>query len=320
MKLSLLAPIIAFGFCGGVVGCNEFLGIHEIDDGHDGGVGARGDAGVDASVDAGAEASVDAGAEASVEAGAEASVEAGADGGIEASAATEGADGGCFPRPSGILSWWRAEGDAMDFVGPNNGTLTSVTFVQGVVGQAFHFNGPDAASYVVASAVNLPLGSADRTAELWVRLTVSHQGPVAGYSDGLFFGYGVWGTDYETFELAVTGGGSTPNDTFTFSDWQGSAPSNALAEQAWHHVATTWSNGTLSMYVDGALANAYSAFGTLATDTGSVYIGGISQQAVGTEDPAWLGGDVDEVTVYSRALSAGEIQGIYAAGSDGKCH
>ena len=65
MKLSLLTPIVAFALSGGMVACNALLGIHEIDDRPDGGVGARGDAGVDASVDAGAEASVDAGAEAS---------------------------------------------------------------------------------------------------------------------------------------------------------------------------------------------------------------------------------------------------------------
>jgi hypothetical protein len=28
---------------------------------------------------------------------------------------------------------------------------------------------------------------------------------------------------------------------------------------------------------------------------------------------------IDEVTVYSRALTASEVQGIYAVGSAGKC-
>jgi hypothetical protein len=318
MKLSLLTPIVAFALSGGMVACNALIGIHEIDDGLDAGV----DASADASVDASADTRMDAGADARMDAGADARMDAGADGGFDASDAAEGGqDGGCFPPPSSILSWWRAEGDAVDSVGPNNGTLTSVTFVQGVVGQAFHFNGPNAASYVAAGALGLPSGSDDRTMELWARLDVSHQGPNAGFSTGLFFGYGAWGEANETYELCVTGGGAsdTPNDSLTFSPWKSSVASSVLSEQTWHHVAATWSNGTLTMYLDGSLATSDTIFPSLATTVGPVYIGGISQQAIGTDDPAWLGGDVDEVAVYSRALSAAEIKGIYAAGGQGKC-
>jgi hypothetical protein len=49
----------------------------------------------------------------------------------------------CVQPPSELVSWWPAEGDAIDIVGGNNGTLqgNDVTFVPGKVGQAFHFNG-----------------------------------------------------------------------------------------------------------------------------------------------------------------------------------
>src|SRR2546426_844471 len=43
----------------------------------------------------------------------------------------------CVPAPSGLVSWWRGNGDANDVVGGNNGTLQGgVTFVPGKVGQA----------------------------------------------------------------------------------------------------------------------------------------------------------------------------------------
>ncbi len=29
----------------------------------------------------------------------------------------------CTPAPPGLVSWWRAEGNALDWVGGNNGTL-----------------------------------------------------------------------------------------------------------------------------------------------------------------------------------------------------
>src|SRR5262245_30843672 len=47
--------------------------------------------------------------------------------------------------PAGLVSWYRAEGNASDFAGSNNGTLQGgATFTTGEVGQAFSLNGTDA--------------------------------------------------------------------------------------------------------------------------------------------------------------------------------
>src|SRR5437667_9555192 len=47
------------------------------------------------------------------------------------------ADAACGPAPSGLVSWWRAEGDYTDCQGANNGTqVGSVPFAAGKVGQA----------------------------------------------------------------------------------------------------------------------------------------------------------------------------------------
>lgn len=46
------------------------------------------------------------------------------------------------PYPSGLVSWWRAEGNTNDTIGTNHATLNgSVTYALGLVGQAFSFNG-----------------------------------------------------------------------------------------------------------------------------------------------------------------------------------
>ncbi|HEY2083077.1 MAG TPA: hypothetical protein VGI88_09855, partial [Verrucomicrobiae bacterium] len=43
----------------------------------------------------------------------------------------------CTPPASGLVGWWRAEGNADDAVGGNNGTLVGgVGFGTGEVGQA----------------------------------------------------------------------------------------------------------------------------------------------------------------------------------------
>ena len=53
--------------------------------------------------------------------------------------------------PSGLVAWWPGNGNALDIVDGNNGTLTGgVTYTNGEVGQAFDLDGTS--GYVVAPA------------------------------------------------------------------------------------------------------------------------------------------------------------------------
>jgi hypothetical protein len=47
----------------------------------------------------------------------------------------------CVPPPAGLVSWWPGEGNAQDITGPNDGTLQGGTTFEGIVGQAFRFDG-----------------------------------------------------------------------------------------------------------------------------------------------------------------------------------
>src|SRR5579859_7024838 len=50
----------------------------------------------------------------------------------------------CALMPSGVISWWRAEGNVDDSISANNGTLAgSAGFTNGMVGEGFLFNGSD---------------------------------------------------------------------------------------------------------------------------------------------------------------------------------
>src|SRR5262249_48654354 len=77
----------------------------------------------------------------------------------------------CTPPPFGLVGWWRAEGDALDAIGTNHGTLQGgAIFAAGKVGQAFSLNGtgsfvqfPNAARLNVAGAI---------TIEAWIMPTV----------------------------------------------------------------------------------------------------------------------------------------------------
>ena len=75
---------------------------------------------------------------------------------------------------SGLVSWWRGEGNALDALGTNNGTLLNgLGFCQGKVGQCFNFDGVDD-GISVADSTSLNFGpDADFSIETWINPGVS---------------------------------------------------------------------------------------------------------------------------------------------------
>jgi hypothetical protein len=70
--------------------------------------------------------------------------------------------------PSGLVSWWTANGTTADAMGLNNATLTGVTYATGEVGQAFSFDGVDD-SAKVADSNSLAI-TASITIEGWIKV------------------------------------------------------------------------------------------------------------------------------------------------------
>ncbi len=84
---------------------------------------------------------------------------------------------------------------------------------------------------------------------------------------------------------------------------------NSYNNGAWHHVVATQSSAGMKLYVDGAEVGTNpqtSAEGY----TGYWHVGG--DNTWGSTTP-WFNGDIDEVAVYTYALSAGRVQAHYQA-------
>src|SRR5262249_1502147 len=90
-------------------------------------------------------------------------------------------------------------------------------------------------------------------------------------------------------------------------------PSIAITDLNFHHVAVSKSAATVTFFVDGAAFPAPDYNPGFTFSTGAA-IGARSDNL----DNSFLG-TIDEVSVYGRALTAGEIQGIYNASVSGKC-
>ncbi len=97
----------------------------------------------------------------------------------------------CVPPVSGLVSWWRAEGNAVDSVGGNNGTLVGgVNFGLGEVGEGFVL--PGRSGITVGNAANLQLQSF--TIEAWIRRNnASMISTPDDTGSGYFFAFGAGG-------------------------------------------------------------------------------------------------------------------------------
>jgi outer membrane protein assembly factor BamB len=207
--------------------------------------------------------------------------------------------------PSGIVSWWTGNGNAADSVGPNSGTLNSgVTFAPGEVSSAFSFNDTD---YVSANTTGLPTGNSDRTMEMWVKVNAFST------NESFFAGYGAFGTGNQTYHLGTLGTGGGGPQLF-FSQWGQAILGPALQAGQWYHIAVTNVADAVTLYLNGSAVATGSL--SIATPQNSPFYIGRIPGSLG--DSRQLNGLVDEVSVYNRALTSSEIQGIYKAGSSGK--
>ena len=80
-----------------------------------------------------------------------------------------------------------------------------------------------------------------------------------------------------------------------------SAPT-AIPMDTWTHVATTYDGATLRVYINGTQMASRAMSGGIQVNADALRIGGSSYPN------SFFQGTIDEVRIYSRALSQSEIQ------------
>ena len=177
----------------------------------------------------------------------------------------------------------------------NNGTIANGTWSSaGKYGGALSFNGTST-SVSIPNSASLQLSSA-MTLEAWVKPSVvggAAWRTVVLKENGNNYGealYANTGTNVPSAN-AVTGG----------VDHDQRGTSGALAVNTWTHLAATYDGSALTLYVNGVAAGTQAASGSIVSSTGALKIGG---NAIWGE---WFNGLIDEVRIYNRALSAGQI-------------
>src|SRR5438477_903506 len=220
----------------------------------------------------------------------------------------------CTPAPAGLISWWKAEDDTVDTADGNDGTFNGTSaYGSGEVGRAFSFNN-DASSYVLIPH-NTNLDLAAFTVDAWVYPTGDSTN---GYGSVVDKEASTGGINYALF---VSNDGTVEIDFNPGAHQFVDSPPGAAPRNTWTHIVGTYDgpNGSkeLKLYVNGVLIGTHTADPGFETPpTGQDLFIGVRNASTLA---APFNGLIDEVEVFSRALSDTEVAAIYTAGGAGKC-
>lgn len=203
----------------------------------------------------------------------------------------------------GLVSYWPADGNAYDVVGGNSGELLNgATYRPGVSGQAFSFDGLD--DLMQAPTAGLPTGSSDRSVAMWIIIDEFQT------LELLFSNYGTLADD----QSYILGASASERLPYISNYGGGATGTQPLEPGRWYYIAatstaTSTDQSSVSLYLDGALAKT----GVMRIDTPAdtlFFCGTIPGKAGRFRK---LKGAIDEIAVFDRALSAGEINALFSA-------
>jgi len=208
---------------------------------------------------------------------------------------------------SGLVGQWKLNGDANDSSGNSYiGTMLNVTSAVGQNGQAnsaYSFNGGSS-----EIDTNHIFDIDTFTFTIWIYPTIS-----GGYRAPLSDARDCCGTGYHGFDFRS----SYSLNEASVKLWDISGLSNSFVGgtssdmNTWNFFSGSFDGSNLKLYKNGQLINTSTSYsGLLGTPTATLKIG-----RTGVVSAGRFGGTIDEVRIYNRALSLGEIQAIYSGGA-----
>lgn len=215
--------------------------------------------------------------------------------------------------PPGLISWWNADGNTLDVTGLNPANSGGQTYGPGRFGQAFHFNGVNQS---VAAPGSTSLDQWTQfTLEAWMKLDltedkpngapgrmvinrVGHPTDHVNYNQG--YQWGFW-NNARSLVLAFNTNGQAWPGFYTEAVLPAPLPTNV-----WLHYVATYDHNAVKLYLNGVpiKTNVIGA-ATVAHSTSSFRIG------MDDNGNCPFPGSIDDVRVYSRALSQSEIAFLY---------
>jgi hypothetical protein len=196
---------------------------------------------------------------------------------------------------SGLIAYYPFNGSAADGSGSgNDGSVLGASLIQdrfGKANSAYGFDGTD--DYVrIADSQSLNL-TGDLTISAWIRTTTLYS---------IIFSNMLETSPHSGYSLRLTSSGAldfSSGDKILIGQ-------TSVNTGTWKHVAVTLSGTTATSYINGAL----DISGTVGIPTSS----SVDQTIGASYTPFYFwNGSLDDIRVYNRALSAPEVQQLFAA-------
>ncbi|MFO0891121.1 MAG: DUF4082 domain-containing protein [Isosphaeraceae bacterium] len=180
----------------------------------------------------------------------------------------------------------------------NNGTISRASWAAGISGGALAFNGVD--SWVTISNVGSLNLSSGMTLEAWVKpaAATSNWSTVVMKERTGGLAYALYGSTVGTGPNAPSPPAAVVNRNGTDYSARGSS---TLPVDSWSFLAGTYDGNVARFYLNGNLVRSTTVGGNLISSTGALRIGGNSIWG------EYFNGLIDEVRVFNRPLSLGEI-------------
>lgn len=172
-------------------------------------------------------------------------------------------------------------------------------WVDGRFGRALSLRG--GGSLRVEGALIFNTISAAFTVSAWV------QGPPAADADGVILSRYAGGAKGPLYAFGITAGRSRVQINFANGYFADLASDAALPRDTWVHVAATFDQTDVRLYVDGRLAGTAAYLLGIPPEVSPIVIGG-AQTITGTASR--FSGVLDEVMLYNRALTPAEVAAL----------
>lgn len=201
--------------------------------------------------------------------------------------------------PTDMIGYYKLDGNASDSAGTQDGTVNGATVTSDAIrGTAYEFNGT---SDFINMGGGTTLSPSNITVSAWIKPDDADGGRRVVAKDGANQAYQMFLTSGDVvFRVWINGG------------VRGGAFS-AVNLDEWQHVVGTYDGSEVVGYFNGIKTVITEQPGTIDEDNGNFVIGKRS------DDPQdYFDGIIDDVRIYSRALTESEVNQLYQWGTLGR--
>ena len=203
-----------------------------------------------------------------------------------------------------LIHWWPLIEDTIDKITGTAATATGVSQVGGKLGKAYSFSGSSGSA--IYSSYNQTINPTEFSFAFWIKLDSSWSGW------GQVFTVGNYGTSWNDIRIGCDISGdkvayfSVSNGSSAIG---GGGPRHSLSAGQWYHIACTYKNKVMSMYVNGSPAT------TLSTYTSSYdpVLSSASRISIGGNSSEIGECIINDVRIYDHALSQAEVKELSKA-------